>query len=241
MLTRLSSGIRSIGFAGCVLLASASSQAQFGLGSVVGHVEIEEAPRTVPSFPKPTVKEAKIQQSLKWPVTVDWNDHPLEEALNDLEKQFGAEIWINKAALADEGIDSDQPVNLVIKDISAASVLKVILEPLGLAYVIEDEVLKITTQEDLDSKTVTRVYPVSDLFDTADEAKQLMETIECGLGLTKRDGEIPRFVVSARLKTLTVRDSYTVQSKVQELLLALRDAQTLTEIKRTGVTRDSIK
>src|SRR5205807_2433654 len=99
-----------------------------------------------------------------------------------------------------------------------------ILEPLGLVWVIEDEVLKITSQEVLDTKKVTRVYPVSDLFESSEEAKQLLETVQCGLGLASAQGEIPRFVVSTRLKTLTVRDSYAVQSKVQELLLALRDA-----------------
>ena len=41
--------------------------------------------------------------------------------------------------------------------------LKIILEPYGLTYVIEDDVMKITTQAYADEKLSTRVYPVGDL------------------------------------------------------------------------------
>ncbi|MEZ6077422.1 MAG: hypothetical protein R3C56_17650 [Pirellulaceae bacterium] len=41
--------------------------------------------------------------------------------------------------------------------------LRIILEPLELTYVIEDETLKITTKEDANDKPINRVYPVGDL------------------------------------------------------------------------------
>jgi hypothetical protein len=183
-------------------------------------------PRTVPSFPKPTVLEANILHSLNAATHVDWLDKPLEAALNDLEELHGIDIWINKQALQDEGVGTDQQVTLRLKGTPLRSCLKLLLEPLGLVYVIEDQVMKITTVSALQHRTVTRVYPVGDLCATADEAKQLLETLECGLGLPRDKEGTPRLVVSAKMKTLTVRDSYVIQEKVQELILALRDAQT---------------
>lgn len=181
--------------------------------------------RTVPSFPRPTAAEAKILQSLGDPADVDWTDKPLEEALNDLEDMHGIEIWIDKQSLQDEGIGTDQQVTLQLKGTPLRSCFKLLLEPLGLVYAIEDEVLKITTTTTHATTSVTRVYPVGDLCATADDAKQLLETLECGLGLPRDKAGIPRLVISAKMKTLTVRDSYVVQEKVQELILALRDAQ----------------
>jgi len=42
-------------------------------------------------------------------------------------------------------------------------VLKLLLEPVQLTYVIEDEVMKITTASKAGEKLQTRVYPVADL------------------------------------------------------------------------------
>ena len=72
-------------------------------------------------------------------------------------------IWIDKQALQDEGINADTQVSLTISGISLRSALRLLLEPLALTYIIEDEVMKITTQTKADEKMSTRVYPVADL------------------------------------------------------------------------------
>lgn len=179
-------------------------------------------PRSVLSFPRPTAAEAKIIEQLSESTSVDWTDKSLEEALSDLEEQHGIEIWLDKQAMQDQGIDTEEEISLQMDEIPLRSCLKLILEPLGLVYIIEDDVMKVTSQASHATKHITRIYPVGDLCETPDEATQLLETIECGLGTLP---ESSRFVVSAKLKTLTVRASYTVQEKVQELILALRDAQ----------------
>lgn len=187
--------------------------------------DVEMPARQVPSFPMPSAREARIQRVLDTSTSVSWTDKGLETALSEIEKRHGIEIWIDKQALSDDGIDTEQEVTLAIKSIPLKKCLQLILEPLALTYVIEDEVLKITTQEKSNSSVATRVYPVGDLFDTAEEAKEFLETLECGLGINRELAGITRLAVSSRMKTLTVRDSRIVQNHVQELLLALRDAQ----------------
>lgn len=110
-----------------------------------------------------TPNERRIQRALSETTEVSFTDNPLEEALNYLEDLHHIEIWIDKLALQDEGVNSDQQVTLVLSGISLRSALRLMLEPLGLTYLIEDEVMKITTQSKADEKMSTRVYPVADL------------------------------------------------------------------------------
>lgn len=110
-----------------------------------------------------TPNEKRIQKALTETTEVSFTDNPLEEALNYLEDLHHIEIWLDKAALSDEGVNSDQQINLVMSGISLRSALRLMLEPLGLTYLIEDEVMKITTQAKADEKMSTRVYPVADL------------------------------------------------------------------------------
>ena len=221
------SGIRIIRILHCLVgLTIFSTGTAWGLFGVAG-VAPKDAPlpRRVPSFPLPSAKEAEIQQTLDSSGSVDWNDLSLEEALNALQSNHGLQIWLDKAALNDEEIDLHESVTLVVNNVPLKKVLQLVLEPLGLTYAIEDDVMKVTTQSKQDERVSTRVYPVGDLFETLDEAKELLETVECGLGMSRDADRVPRFALSARLKTLTVRESFSVQQKVQELLLALRDSQ----------------
>ena len=54
-------------------------------------------------------------------------------------------ILVVDRVLDDEGIPTDEPINLVLAGIKLRSLLKIMLEDLGLTYIIEDEVMKITT------------------------------------------------------------------------------------------------
>jgi hypothetical protein len=112
---------------------------------------------------KSSPNEKRIQKALSETTEVSFTDNPLEEALNYLEDLHKIEIWLDKAALSDEGINTDQQISLIMTGISLRSVLRLMLEPLGLTYIIEDEVMKITTQAVADDKMSTRVYPVADL------------------------------------------------------------------------------
>lgn len=109
--------------------------------------------------------EEKIQSALLDPrgVDIEFIDTPLKDAMDFLADAHDITIIIDQVALTDEGIASDEPLNQVLSGISLRSALKILLEPLGLTYVVEDEVMKITTITKADEKLSTRVYPVGDL------------------------------------------------------------------------------
>jgi hypothetical protein len=107
--------------------------------------------------------EEKIRRALDQPTTVEFLDLPLEDAITFLKEYHNINIYIDKATLTDEGVAIDQPVTLKLAGVTLRSVLKLLLEPVQLTYVIEDEVMKITTSAKAGEKLQTRVYPVADL------------------------------------------------------------------------------
>ena len=110
--------------------------------------------------------EDRIRRSLVDPQGVDIDfsfGQPLKEAMEFLADAHGITIIVDERALQDIGIQPDEQLNHVLSGITLRSALRIMLEPLGLTYVIEDEVMKITTIEEAELALSTRVYPVGDL------------------------------------------------------------------------------
>lgn len=206
------------------VLSTSASFGQFGHGGGWGEPTKPNAtaPR-VHSFPLATENEARIERVLDARVSVDLADVELVKALGELEKQYDIDIWLDKQAISDAGQDIDQKITLAVKRVSLRSCLKLILEPLGLTTIVQDDVLKVTTKAALANHITTRIYPIADLCATKDDATELLQTLECGLGKTENGEPKYHLVVSVRLKSLTVRESYLVHQQVQDLLNSLRD------------------
>lgn len=109
-------------------------------------------------------QEREIDQKLRTPVAVNFENRPLGEVLGQLAQLVDLNIWADPAGLAEEGVTTDQPVTINLpKEIQLRSALKLILEPLHLDYVIENEVLKITSAQLRSGNLVTQTYYVADL------------------------------------------------------------------------------
>ncbi len=138
-------------------------------------------------------KEEAIRAMLDEPVECSFQEIPLREAITSLKDQLrgktkrpgddpaddltaeeerrlqeelrqGVNIWFDEKAISDDGtVSLDDPVSLELSGVSFKTVLKLLLQPRGLTWLIEDQVLKITTQTESDAKLQTRVYPVGDL------------------------------------------------------------------------------
>lgn len=186
-------------------------------------------PTAAPEFlPRLSPNEEKIQAALSDTTEVAFTDTPLEERLKFLEDLHSVEIWLDKETLTTQQINTDQPVNLQISGVSLRSALHLMLEPLSLSLVIEDQVLKITTKARADKAIITRTYPVSDLFSTRDEAEGLVESLVCGLGLVQKnkDGPTP-LAVSVPSAAIVARLSRSQQEQLLQLLRDLREAKSL--------------
>jgi hypothetical protein len=107
--------------------------------------------------------EEKIRKALTDPTSIEFVETPLQDVVDYLKDLHGIEIQLDAKALEDAATGSDAPVTANLKGITLRSALRLMLSKMDLTYVIEDEVLQITTAEKAGTKLVTRVYPVADL------------------------------------------------------------------------------
>ncbi len=109
-------------------------------------------------------QEVDIQRALSREVDVRFSDTPLAEAVQMLADLAGVNVHLDQNGLAAEAITSDTPINISLsKPVSLRSALNLILEPLRLSYVIDNEVLLITSETARESKVYAEVYNVADL------------------------------------------------------------------------------
>ncbi len=109
-------------------------------------------------------KELEIQRKLDQPVRLDYKQTPISTVLDDLANLTGVNIYKDPSGFAAAGVSSDTPITITLTDdIKLKNALKLILNPNDLTYVIQDEVLKITSKDMGKGQIYTRTYPVADL------------------------------------------------------------------------------
>ena len=87
----------------------------------------------------------------------------MEKALEDLSTYNGFNLYIDRPALLEEGVDLNFPVSLRVENVSLKSALNMILQQAKLTWIIKDEVLQVTTRR-AGSSLPTRTYPVAKLL-----------------------------------------------------------------------------
>ena len=109
-------------------------------------------------------RELEIQQKLKTPVSVQFENTPLAKVIDHLGKLAGVNFYLDPQGLAEQGVSTDSPVTIDLRnEIKLESALNLILNPLHLSYVIKDEVLKITSEQYKNVQVYTKTYYVADL------------------------------------------------------------------------------
>ena len=115
---------------------------------------------------KDSPNEQKISDALDQVTSLEFPDNTLREVIDFISDLHNIPIRLDDKALSDEGLDAETRINLVVSGITLRSALNLMLEKVGdveLTFIIEDEVMKITTVEKAQLRPQTRVYPVGDL------------------------------------------------------------------------------
>lgn len=124
-------------------------------------------------YPELTKHELKIEKALNTEIACDYSETPLSEVINKLAKQHGIQILMMPHHLDEEGITVNDPVSLNVKGIPLRNALNLMLEPKKLSYVVDQNILKITTRLKAGAERgyKLRVYPVGD-FDYTPKVKR---------------------------------------------------------------------
>ncbi len=111
-----------------------------------------------------SMAEQEIQKKLTTEVNVKYVNRALGEVLDELSTVTGVPIVIDERALGAVRVTPDVPVTLQLPNsIKLKSALNIILNKMELTYVIENDVLSITSMEAKRSKVYPRTYRVTDL------------------------------------------------------------------------------
>jgi len=123
--------------------------------------------RTSPSGEIPwqnkDLKERAIEYRLKQPISLNFKDVPLRQAIKDIAIQSGVQAIPDLGPLQDERVNLDAPLSISVEDIEMRAALNILLNPMKLTYVIEDQVLKITTENRTKKRNIRVTYPIADL------------------------------------------------------------------------------
>ena len=132
----------------------------------------------VREFRKVQVESAtRFHVALATTTEFEFVDMPLNEAMDFVSDFHNITVMIDESALRDVEISVDASVNLVITGVTLRSALKMICEPLGLDFIVQDEVLKITTAKVAANTLEMRVYDVRQLNEAGFEPADLAEVI----------------------------------------------------------------
>jgi RNA polymerase sigma factor (sigma-70 family) len=102
------------------------------------------------------------------PATFDFIEMPLVEAMNVIGDEHGIQVWFDTAALDAVAVSPDVQVTVQLHDLPLKSALRLMLKQVpDLTYLVRDDVLVITTQDEALSTLETHVYDATDVVDAA--------------------------------------------------------------------------
>lgn len=190
------------------------------------------APPSIEFLPEPTPVEKEILQKLNEQVDFDFSSESLSGVCDFLNQLHGLQCVIDKQALEENSIAIDATdITLKVSGISLRSALNLVLKPNGLAFIIDDEVVKITSLEKASTTLMTRTYPVRDLVGNVDVeydllARAIQDAVGGPLGSPWVESEGEGGTVSAlpATGTLVIRQTARAHDEILQLLRAIRKA-----------------
>jgi hypothetical protein len=111
---------------------------------------------------KMTAKEKEIMASLNKTIEVEFSNNSLSEVIDYLKKKTGIPIILDKRGLDEASVNYDTGITLKMKA-TTRTVIKRMLADLGLAYIIKEEAMQVTSRERASQETTTRTYYIGDL------------------------------------------------------------------------------
>jgi hypothetical protein len=115
-----------------------------------------------------TKKEIILLRVLNSVISVNFKDNKFEDVIDYLQTKTKQTILVDKQALKDKDIDYETPISLKVNKITVRTLLRKILNDLGLTYVVKDESIYVTTLENAKKMMVVRAYHVGDLIGNND-------------------------------------------------------------------------
>jgi hypothetical protein len=174
---------------------------------------------------------AKIKAALASPLKstgLEYTETPLEQIIHQLQDEYGLPIQLDMPALNDAGLNPQEPVTINVHNTAFKSALRLMLKQHQLTYIIQDEVLTITTPEQAETSLVTCVYDVRDLpSGSGDGIQALIDAITSCIASESwaANGGGQAQIRSLKPGVLVVSQTQQVHDDIRDLLAALRQVR----------------
>ena len=111
-----------------------------------------------------TAKEQELLKALDKPISIVGKESPFEAVIESISDKIGKPILLDKSSLQDADIQSSTPISTQeMRNISARTVLRKVLQDHGLTFIIKNETIQVMTLQRARETMVTRVYYIGDL------------------------------------------------------------------------------
>jgi type II secretory pathway component GspD/PulD (secretin) len=166
--------------------------------------------------------ELRIRAALEDQTSQTFIDVPLEEAAMQLSKTHHIPMLVDRHALEDIGLATDTPVRIGLEDVSLRSFLRLMLRELDLTYMVQNEVLIITTVEAAEQNLVLEMYKFpQQLIEKSDQVVEALTTGVVPDAWTKLGGPC---TVTAIDNVLVVAATESIHDRVIDFLNKLDKA-----------------
>lgn len=200
-------------------------------------------------YPALTAREEKLEAALRADTEGNFPEIPLSEVMTYFSELHNVPIVIQRTDLKAINLTVDEPIDVKLTDISLKNALIQILDPIDLTYVVDRDLILITSKVKAAEMLKTRVYPVGDLCRSGPDDYQVLEEAirNANLGDWKWEelrsapgglggsvGPQPRRVVNqvggtisevAESQSLVISQTYHAHNAIVELLTQLRQAR----------------
>ncbi|MDB5347905.1 MAG: outer rane porin HofQ [Schlesneria sp.] len=169
----------------------------------------------------PATEDAAIVKALAEPIAMDHEHLPLDKILQAIAKSVGVRILLDLPAFADEDIAANQQVSIHYKSIALNVVLKHLLEPLRLTYLVHEGTLIVTTQAKAAEELEVLIYNSADISGNAKELVPIIEKSTPGTWMSI-DGD-GGTVTPLGASLLVIRQTQRCHVEISSLLNELRE------------------
>lgn len=182
-----------------------------------------------------SLAEEKVYKSLSDTTEVEFVDVPVSEALAFLADRHGSPIKLDGRALKELEITRDAPVTLNVKGITLRSALRLLLNDLNLEFIVQNEVILVTSASRLNQFKEVRIYNVSELTgdESADYLADVLRKLDKSAG-PKRNSDGEKIKGSRTIvvydDTLVVQDTIKGHEVLGRLLRAIEQAKSLKQM-----------
>jgi hypothetical protein len=175
---------------------------------------------------------AKTEKAMASPLRsagLAFRDQALKQVAHVIEEEYGFPVRLDATALDEIGISTEEPVTFSMNGISLRSALRLMLKDLQLTYVIQDEVLFITTPEAADLELRICVYDVREIVGPAKD-QAVDELIDAVVACVATDTWAENGGGEAEIRWLkpgflVISQTQAVHEEVHALLATIRDVR----------------